>query len=154
MKLWNLMLAHPVITSVIVAIIGTIFTSKSVSSALGNIIKSLTGWGVDTSSLTDKGFADLAERIRQMEADMAKPTAVPGNLPTIDPLPTDDTTAEPTEAERRVTMFAWLDDMRSYAIEKKNDKAVASANQLLNDLFTNEGDSHATVNAPTSSPSS
>lgn len=42
---------------------------------------------------------------------------------------------EITEAEYRVMLFGWIDEIRSYAMENKNEKALATANELLNDLL-------------------
>lgn len=139
MKLWNLMLAHPVIVSIVAAIVGAIFASPKLSAALGGLFGKLTN----------------------------KPTPQPDILQWIPtdtdkhPIPSDAWQYEPkiddapkTDAEQRVLMFSWLDRMRTYALDEKNPKAVASANQLLNDLFTNEGDSHEPPNASPTATSS
>jgi len=42
---------------------------------------------------------------------------------------------EVTEAEYRVMLFGWVDEIRSYAVETGNDKALATANTLINDLL-------------------
>ena len=44
-----------------------------------------------------------------------------------------------TEAEYRVMLFGWIDEIRSYAQQTNNFEALKTANKLINDLLaTNE----------------
>lgn len=45
---------------------------------------------------------------------------------------------EITEADYRVVMFGWIDDIRTYAIENQNQAALTTANKLINDLLATE----------------
>lgn len=54
---------------------------------------------------------------------------------------------EPTEAEYRVIMFGWIDDIRSYAMANKNQPALTTANKLINDLLATESTKEEPSNA-------
>lgn len=54
----------------------------------------------------------------------------------------------PTEAEYRVMLFGWVDEIRSYAIETGNDTALVTANKLINDLLATPKKEVANVTTP------
>jgi hypothetical protein len=141
MKLWNLILANPVIVAIIAAVVGTIFASPKLSAAIKGMFGGLFG------KTTPQQPTDT---LRWEPTPQYPPTVVPGNLPSSDSTFDDD--APKSEAEHRVIMFSWLDEMRTYAINHGKTKAVASANQLLNDLFT-EVDHHEPTNVQPANPS-
>jgi len=70
------------------------------------------------------------------------------NLPPL--MPTNQSHDEPpTEAEYRVMLFGWVDEIRSYAVETGNDKALATANTLINDLLATVPKKEANNAVPT-----
>lgn len=117
MQLWNLIVSHPIIVSLVVGSIIAVLV-------VPNLPTKLFGW------MKKSGSTELDKLVEQLKQTNPQLAALL-NPPTTPKIPTDL-----DEPAYRSQLFAYIDEARDYAASRGDAKSVQSANQLLNDLFT------------------
>lgn len=99
---------------------------------IGNVFAMIVFGSIMVAVFNIPKLKQLWEQYKQRKSDTVDPYS---RLPRLDETLDNE---EPTEAEYRAMLFAWVDEIRVYAHKSGNETAVATANKLLTDLFATE----------------